>query len=74
MLLPPGLYVVQFPVDRADAPPGDDRGTEGSTMFNLDFSGFVTSTEFLAQLAALISGLLSALLGQFFAGLFTPSA
>ena len=39
----------------------------------LDIDGFFQSTEFITQLAALITGLLSALLGQFISGLFTPS-
>jgi len=40
-------------------------------MFNLDLNGFLFSTEFLTQFAALISGLISALLGQFITGLFS---
>lgn len=43
-------------------------------MLNLDLSGFLFSTEFLSQLAALISGLISALLGQFITGFFAPTA
>jgi hypothetical protein len=43
-------------------------------MFNLDLNGFLYSTEFVSQLAALISGLISALLGQLIAGFFTPAA
>ena len=43
-------------------------------MFNLDIDGFLLSTEFITQLAALISGLISFLLGEVIAGFFTPSA
>lgn len=38
-----------------------------------DIEGFLVSTEFVAQLAALITGLISALLGQLITGFFTPS-
>ena len=42
-------------------------------MFNLDIDGFLFSTEFVVQLAALISGIISVLLGDVIAGFFTPS-
>ena len=42
-------------------------------MFNLDIGGFLTSTEFLAQIALIITAVLSAIvegiLGNFFGGL-----
>ena len=42
-------------------------------MFNLDSGGFLTSTEFLAQIALIITAVLSAIvegiLGNFFGGL-----
>ena len=37
----------------------------------LDISGYLTSREFVTQLAALISALFSTIFGQFLTGLFT---
>lgn len=39
----------------------------------LDINGFLTSTEFVAQLASIITAILTALLGSLFAG-FLPTA
>jgi len=37
----------------------------------LDLDGFFTSLEFVTQLASIISAILSALFGEFFASLFS---
>ncbi len=37
----------------------------------LDIDGYLTSPEFLAQIAALIATILSTVLGQFISGLFS---
>jgi hypothetical protein len=37
----------------------------------LDINGFLTSTEFVAQIASIITAVFSALFGQFLSGLFT---
>lgn len=39
-------------------------------MFDLGIGGFLTSTEFIAQLASFITALFSAILGEFVFGLF----
>ncbi len=46
------------------------RTLSGSTPM-LDINGFLTSTEFVAQIASIITAVFSALFGQFLTGLFT---
>jgi len=41
-------------------------------MLGFDIDGFFTSQEFVAQLATFITAILSALVGQFVSGFFTP--
>jgi|GEM_PF-3003099 len=40
----------------------------------LDINGFLTSTEFVAQIAAIFTAVFSAIFGQFLAGLFSGGA
>jgi hypothetical protein len=40
----------------------------------LDIGGFLTSTEFLGQIASLIAAVLTAIVSNFIAGLFGTSA
>ena len=53
------------------ADPGQGEASRnGDNLMNLDIGGFLTSSEFLTQIAAIISELLSAIFGTLISGLF----